>query len=238
MIIRRIAQGIKNQDWFVVGVEIMVVVVGIFVGLQVTDWNEERKEHAARAIYLVRLSDDLMLMRAAIANDMVKMQSLEHGAKRSLYALEICQLDPADTKEIQSSFNAYQSAPAVSIYREAFDEMQATGAFARLVNNSLKSRIAGLYSGLENFEAIDTFMRRDLSAAGQIMWSKIDFSFDPKTGRGLARFDLLNFCDDRLMRNAIWELADTRGDWARFASRYVDEIDALLIDLQSRKTTR
>ncbi len=43
MIIRRIAQGINQQNWFTVAVEVMVVVVGIFIGLQVDEWNEERK---------------------------------------------------------------------------------------------------------------------------------------------------------------------------------------------------
>ena len=46
MILRRIAEGIKDQDWFVVGVEVMIVVVGIFIGLQVDDWNEDRKKSA------------------------------------------------------------------------------------------------------------------------------------------------------------------------------------------------
>jgi hypothetical protein len=47
MIIRRISKGIKDQDWFVVMVEVMIVVVGIFIGLQVDDWNEKRKEAIA-----------------------------------------------------------------------------------------------------------------------------------------------------------------------------------------------
>jgi hypothetical protein len=42
MIIKRLATGIKNQDWFVVMVEVMIVVVGIFIGLQVDDWNQKR----------------------------------------------------------------------------------------------------------------------------------------------------------------------------------------------------
>jgi hypothetical protein len=31
MIIKRLAKGIRSQDWFVVTVEIMIVVVGIFI---------------------------------------------------------------------------------------------------------------------------------------------------------------------------------------------------------------
>ena len=42
MILNRLAKGIKNQDWFVVVLEIFIVVIGIYIGLQVDDWNKAR----------------------------------------------------------------------------------------------------------------------------------------------------------------------------------------------------
>ena len=42
MILRRLAEAIQQQNWFVVLLEVMIVVVGIFIGLQVDDWNQER----------------------------------------------------------------------------------------------------------------------------------------------------------------------------------------------------
>ena len=59
MILRRLADGIRNQDWFTVLVEVLIVVVGIFLGLQVDDWNEARKDRAEESTYLARLVDDL-----------------------------------------------------------------------------------------------------------------------------------------------------------------------------------
>ena len=55
MIIKRLALGIRNQDWFVVGVEIVIVVVGIFIGLQVTEWNEKRKQNEESIYHLTAL---------------------------------------------------------------------------------------------------------------------------------------------------------------------------------------
>ena len=59
MIIRRIAESIKAQDWFVVSVEVMVVVVGIFIGLQVDDWNKERTFHQLETELLNELKREL-----------------------------------------------------------------------------------------------------------------------------------------------------------------------------------
>ncbi len=63
MIIKRLATGIKNQDWFVVIVEVMIVVVGIFIGLQVDDWNEGLQKQAEIDLKLERIKQDALSLR-------------------------------------------------------------------------------------------------------------------------------------------------------------------------------
>ncbi len=61
MILRRLADGIRQQDWFTVVVEVLIVVVGIFLGLQVDDWNEARKDRIDEQEFITRLHGDLLL---------------------------------------------------------------------------------------------------------------------------------------------------------------------------------
>ena len=44
MILRKLAASLRAQDWFTVVLEILIVVVGIFIGLQVDEWNKGRLE--------------------------------------------------------------------------------------------------------------------------------------------------------------------------------------------------
>lgn len=44
MILRRFTQHVTEQNWFAVGLDLVVVVVGIFLGLQVTQWNDARDD--------------------------------------------------------------------------------------------------------------------------------------------------------------------------------------------------
>jgi hypothetical protein len=44
MLLRSISKHVKDQNWFAVGTDLIVVVVGVFVGIQVANWNEERLE--------------------------------------------------------------------------------------------------------------------------------------------------------------------------------------------------
>ena len=55
MILRRIAENIRSQNWFAVVVEFIIVVFGVFMGLQVQDWNEARKERIEEHGLLSRL---------------------------------------------------------------------------------------------------------------------------------------------------------------------------------------
>ncbi len=56
MIIQRLTAAIRRQDWFQVCIEILIVIIGIFLGLQVQGWYEERQavEEEAKTIeYLI-----------------------------------------------------------------------------------------------------------------------------------------------------------------------------------------
>jgi hypothetical protein len=59
MLLRRITEHIRTQNWFAVGLDFLIVVCGVFIGIQVANWNETRKERAAEQRYLVELARDL-----------------------------------------------------------------------------------------------------------------------------------------------------------------------------------
>ena len=62
MILRKLADAIKEQSWFTVVLEILIVVIGIFIGLQVDGWNQQRKDRIDGQFFLKRLHNDIMLV--------------------------------------------------------------------------------------------------------------------------------------------------------------------------------
>ena len=60
MILRRITQHVKDQNWFAVGLDFFIVVVGILIAFQITNWSEVRKERALEAAYTERLHKEVM----------------------------------------------------------------------------------------------------------------------------------------------------------------------------------
>ncbi len=50
MILRKFMKHVRDQNWFAVTLDVIVVITGIFLGMQVTDWNEQHKEEIERKI--------------------------------------------------------------------------------------------------------------------------------------------------------------------------------------------
>lgn len=57
--LRRIISGFRRQDWTAVAIELVVVVVGVFIGVQASNWNEQRETDQRAAVFTDRLKSDL-----------------------------------------------------------------------------------------------------------------------------------------------------------------------------------
>ncbi len=57
---QRIRKHLKAQDWFTVFVEVAVLVVGVFLGIQVSNWNDARKDRADEVEFLRQLHVDIL----------------------------------------------------------------------------------------------------------------------------------------------------------------------------------
>ncbi len=59
MLLRRVIRHFREQEWTAIFLDFVIVVVGVFVGLQVNNWNEARASHAAEVRYLEEIAGDL-----------------------------------------------------------------------------------------------------------------------------------------------------------------------------------
>ena len=60
MILRKLADAMRRQDWFTVALEIAIVMIGIFLGLQVNAWNQSRIDRAEEAAFLDALYQEVI----------------------------------------------------------------------------------------------------------------------------------------------------------------------------------
>ena len=146
MILRRIAEGIRQQDWFVVIVEIMIVVVGIFIGLQVDDWNDRRKERASEAVYLLSIKQDLQ----ASVTMLEEHQEVLLSRLSSLVQLandEIADIPVEDFSNLMNS--GLFSLRFLQVQRNTYSTLESAGQIALLRSVELQRALFDFSQALE-----------------------------------------------------------------------------------------
>ena len=57
--LRKIISGFRRQDWIAVAIELIVVIAGVFIGVQASNWNAQRETDQKAAVFTARLEADL-----------------------------------------------------------------------------------------------------------------------------------------------------------------------------------
>ena len=70
MLLRRITEHVKAQNWFAVGIDFVIVVVGVFMGLQVQVWSNGRADRQQEKQIVADLLADLEIDRSHYATSM------------------------------------------------------------------------------------------------------------------------------------------------------------------------
>jgi Family of unknown function (DUF6090) len=224
MILRRISQGIRKQDWFVVIVEIMIVVVGIFIGLQVDDWNEKRKQRTQELVYLSQLKEDVTTMKLLVNGLIANEDGLPEAMMRVLRVLETCSADPASESDFQRTFTEYQNILTVQVLDATFNEMLASGALARLRYPDLKRALPEMFAQLNRFNQTVPQIRGALPTIDQIVWERVRLTYDNQGQIALNEYDIDLMCDSPRVQNAVVEMIDGHRDWGLLVSRAAERI--------------
>lgn len=59
MILRRLAEQLREQNWAAIAIEFVLLVLGVFLGIQAANWNAARNDRALESRYLSSLAEDI-----------------------------------------------------------------------------------------------------------------------------------------------------------------------------------
>jgi hypothetical protein len=59
MLLRRIIEHVREQAWTAITIDFVIVVVGVYIGIQVANWNQARVDERRGGSYVLRLKTDL-----------------------------------------------------------------------------------------------------------------------------------------------------------------------------------
>jgi hypothetical protein len=140
MILRRVISHFRKQEWTAVFIDFVIVVCGVFIGIQVANWNEARAEAEAfeRKLAAVEIEMTENLQRFEIARTQLQRQYTDIAKLRAILD------DPtAEASDAQVYALLWQSIRAIHVYpkRNALDVVLEDDLFSELNDRELSEEI-------------------------------------------------------------------------------------------------
>jgi len=143
MLPRRFVNHFKDRNWSTLGLELLVVIIGVFLGLQVDNWNQARIQHNEVKSHYKRLIEDLRANeRALVARQNYYRQVWTHG-QATLEAFR----KPREELTEQFLIDAYQATQIWQFVfsRATYDEILSAGAMSTIPDPLARKRISNYY---------------------------------------------------------------------------------------------
>lgn len=143
MILRRLVENLKQQPWTAVCIELVIVVLGVFIGLQVSNWNEAQADARLGRDYVTRLTHDLDRDHAAISADTAYYSAV---LKSVLATDELLRAADPDPRALV--VNAYRATEVTytPLVRATWDQIVSSGHLDLLPAGTVESGLSQYYA--------------------------------------------------------------------------------------------
>lgn len=136
MIFRRFLQRFKQQPWGAIATELVIVVVGVFIGIQVSNWNDEREIKQRATVFTERLTEDLL--KEAWGYEYLIAYSRETNAnQRRVLDAMAGEIELSDEQFVISAYRATQYKENTR-NRATYDELVSTGTIGLIADPDMR----------------------------------------------------------------------------------------------------
>ena len=183
MILRRVIAHFRKQEWTAIAIDFLIVVIGVFVGLQVNNWNDARLERSREELFLDYLAEDLNadigVIEGVINSTNRRLSALQTVIERVSGPLpkivygrsqgtRVGSVEPYESNGSEPIGVMLVFTEVVDGNRSAYETMISTGAIGAFHDPNLARQIQEYYAGMDlirRFEERLLFFRNELVTA-------------------------------------------------------------------------
>lgn len=152
-------EDLKAQQWSAVLIDLAIVILGVFIALEVANWNSARQDRQEERRYYRQLLIDLRVDLAAFKEAQRRADRHDDAAQ-----LAIDRLNGNAPPQVSRGRMATAIHYAGFIYiprasRGTYDELISTGNLRLLRNSNLKSQLARYYGTFDEVRQWDPLVR-------------------------------------------------------------------------------
>ena len=153
MLLRRITKHVKDQNWFAVFIDFLIVVIGILIAFQITNWNDERNQEESIKHYLNSISKN-------ISNDLLAVRDIRKNREAAYQiANRLLLFSPRmtsfDVNEVSLASQALSQAQQLQAFRSSttgFEALKNSGSLEQLQGRDIEQLLFDYYDTVGQIE--------------------------------------------------------------------------------------
>lgn len=151
MAIRRFRGHVADQNWFAVAIDVVIVVVGVFLGIQAANWNGERIERSEADEYRARIVANLRANEADVAARIAYYRQVRQHAIAALEAVQ----SRGERLDEQFLIDAYQASQGWfrPLQQPAYDESVDSSVRRKIGDAGVRSQLTAYYQLASGFDS-------------------------------------------------------------------------------------
>jgi len=141
----KLALRLRAYDWMAALIELVIVVVGILIALQVSNWNQDRVDHARAEGYYQRLHAELIAEQRNIDDTLMFWKKVSAYGQTAIANGETGQrADGSNWKTVLAWYQASQIMP-FELQDTTYTEMRDGGGLVLIDKKGLREQLAEYY---------------------------------------------------------------------------------------------
>ena len=168
MLLRRLMHHMRDQNWFAVVLDLVIVIVGVFLGFQVTALNDDRKARVEERAALERLQEEAEQVVAYWEVEVRLARQYNANRRRFLEVLAAGSMTEVDRPIVDDAILRLGHYPQFNPPRTVYDELVGGGALGRVSDAAVRRAVAGYAAELDY-------------VTGQLTHGRIYSEYDPSS---------------------------------------------------------
>jgi len=144
MLLRRVTKHISNQNWFAVFIDFLIVVIGVFIGIQVANWNTAISNQAAYQQALQRFEaeskdniDSMVALQTEVNNALLQV-------RKAFETLKSCQDSAENQAIIERGLSQIKGTYGLRLRMNALQELTEVQSLLAEQSEAERSRFTEL----------------------------------------------------------------------------------------------
>jgi flagellar motor protein MotB len=154
MILARLSRAIREQNWFAVGLEFVIVVAGVLLAFQITAWAQARADAEREALMLTRLHAEAETNVRYFSRGLERRRDNDARRDDTIQRMLANNFEGADRESMVFSIFSASNVQEPSPSRIVYDELVSAGLTSRIGDEAMRIALAEYWLEIDRLRTV------------------------------------------------------------------------------------